>query len=118
MILSTNIFASSNRETINIYANGSPNVRQASRVNDYAWCEARCYAVYPVNGTTDTYTTIRCRVMNNSQQALTNEYKLVESNTSSTRMYFNDNYIGSTLNFYFYGNSSNAARADVYYNGN
>lgn len=69
LVLSTNIFAASQRKTISIHANYSPTVVSASKSGDYSYSLARCYSVYPI------------------------------------------------INFYFTGNSAEAAYADVMYDG-
>lgn len=118
LVLSTNIFAASQRKTISIHANYSPTVVSASKSGDYPYSLARCYSVYPQNGGTDTYTRIRVSVKGMDQSELTSVYVLNETNTQSTTLYYKATYTGyPIINFYFTGNSADAAYADVMYDG-
>ena len=91
----------------------------ASHNTGYSYVRARCHSVYPVSGV-DNFSTIRCRIVNNSGTIISKEsyVKLSEGSSDFTKINLKDGYINlSTVNFQFCGNTKASAQAVVSYRG-
>lgn len=118
MLLGTIVFAESSRtETISLAKNSVWNVRnELRRSGTYYTVEANCYAVFPVDNSTDTFTKIKAQVVTAYQSAMTDVYTLNET-SGTVDMTIKDGMLNHTsVYFRFCGNDPNyAAYSYVYY---
>lgn len=109
------------RQLITLEDEQIPTCIHTSRSRSYSYVSVRCYAVYPPNGGTDTYTRIQATVINPATSfPITPTAVLYESATGNTYLNIAQGYLGlSQITVAFKGNDPKfAAVADVYYDGN
>lgn len=119
MICGTQVFAV--RETIVVIPNQAWNQRPSiSRSGSHYYGTASCYAVYPLDNSTDYFSRVRVRITNGYQtnSPISDVYYLSETG-GEVKVYIKDGYAAlRSISFGFSGNSDKAAYADVYYTGN
>ena len=123
MVFSTNLYASEfARETITLGKNQTWNIRQVvPRTMKYSVAYTRCYAVYPLDGGSDTFTKIKAQLRTSDKSTvISNTITLYETFTDITPITIKEGYLNSSsIRFAFSGNNPDyAANADVYYYGN
>lgn len=118
MLLVTASPAFAYRKTLSLAKNQVWTSVSDTRTGKYSYVETRCYAVYPTSGGTDTYSKVRVRVTSSGGTLLCakNYYTLSETATSNKKIQLKDGYLNNTsIKFQFCGNTTNAVKADVWY---
>lgn len=119
LLLSMHVFAT--RETLSLPKNQVWVSCGTVRSGNYSYVSARCYAVYPIDGGSDTFTRIQVQVTNSAGTviSLSSAYTLYETASSSSQLSLKEGYLATkSIQVRFRGNSSAPAYADVYYYGN
>jgi hypothetical protein len=121
LMMGTQVFATSKRETLTLGKNQVWNTTSAiSRSGYYNDITARLYAVYPTNGGGDNFTKIQFKAENSSGVNILSAsyYVLYESATSESSYLIKNGYLNTqNVKFSFRGNNASyAATCDVSYN--